>query len=119
MSIDDLRFAAAYRLPDGTEGLFDDIGDMVKQQLEDNKLHTASSWVFDFLTMKPIPVNDAWFIQCEHITTPMGSGIAAYSLLENAQKAATAHEVRVVNWTDLVNQQTTGLSGLTKNQHHH
>ena len=50
MSIDEARFAAAYRLPDGTEKKFDDLGGLIVHARESGQLEDATVWVHDFET---------------------------------------------------------------------
>jgi len=104
MSIDDIRFAAAYRLTDGTERVFDDIGDMATHAITEPEFQTASIWVFDYSTKEPIPATKAWFIHSKNLVSPMASGFAAHSSLTAARKAATAHEATVMSWTALIDQ---------------
>ena len=114
MTIDDIRFAAAYRLADGTERVFDDIGEMATHSITEPEVQTTSIWVFDYSTREPIPATKAWFVHSQNLVSPMASGFAAHSSLTAAKKAATTHEATVMNWTDLIDQ----LAAHTSTAHH-
>ena len=50
MIISEARFASAYRLANGTEKVFDDVGEMLKHGHKTGELADAEAWVHDFET---------------------------------------------------------------------
>jgi copper chaperone NosL len=115
MIIDDPRFAASYRLPDGTEKGFDDLGGLIIQGRESDELADAEVWVSDFEDQVFIEADDAFYVPTLGVTSPMGHGILAFS--EKARADAMAAELggEVISW-DLVVELPV-IEGLV-GQHH-
>lgn len=88
MIISEEAYAAAYRLNDGEQKLFDDIGDMVVHyRLNDDDV--AVFWVHDFNTVEWIRAEHAFFVASHDLVTPMGHGIAAFTDRTAAEALAT------------------------------
>ena len=98
MIIDDTRFAGAYRLPDGTEKRFDDVGDMVSHGTSNGEFDDAEVYVFDYYTKDALVASEATFVIGPETSTPMGSGVLA--LGDEADAAGLAGEV--VDWDGLL-----------------
>lgn len=116
MIIDDERFAAGYRLADGTEKTFDDLGGLILHHRESgDDLSTAAVWVHDFETEAWTEATGAHYVPTLSIASPMGHGILAFS--DEARATQAAHDLggEVVSW-DVVRQLpvSDGLLG-----HHH
>ncbi|MFN8035770.1 MAG: nitrous oxide reductase accessory protein NosL [Acidimicrobiia bacterium] len=120
MIISDARFAAAYRLPDGTARKFDDIGDMVSYARRTKELARAERfWVHDYDKRKWIDAERAWYVAGEKASTPMASGLRAYATRARAEREAEQRGVTVLDWAGLLRQpggstSTTGaMPGMT------
>jgi copper chaperone NosL len=116
MSIDDPRFATAYRLADGTEKKFDDIGDMIihMRRTGDEPPDTAA-WVHDFETEEWVAAADAHFVPTLSEASPMGHSILAFSEMGRARAFADDVGGEVIAWsTVMALPETDGLVG-----HHH
>lgn len=115
MVISEARFAAAYRLDDGTEKVFDDIGGMVKHGRESGEVAGAVAWVHDFTTEEWVEAVAAFYVPTRSIATPMAHGIVAFSDHARAMEFAAGVDGEVVEWeTVLALPITDGLLG-----HHH
>ncbi len=100
MIIDDTRFAGAYRLPDGTEKRFDDIGDMIVHATDNDELGGAEVYVFDYYSKDALLAPDATFVIGDETSTPMGSGV--FALNDEAEAVDLAGEEGVVvDWAGL------------------
>lgn len=108
MIIDDPRFAAAYRLPDGTEKKFDDLGDLVIHGREDDGFASARVWVSDFDDEVLVEAASAWYVPTLGVTSPMGHGLVAFSDRARAEAFATAIEGEVIDWDTVVGLPVTG-----------
>ncbi len=98
MVIDDERFAAAYRLPDGTERLFDDVGGLIIHGRDSGEMAAASVWVHDFESGEWIEAPSAHFVPTLGVTSPMGHGILAFSDLDRATTVAHDLDGEVIGW---------------------
>ncbi len=116
MSIDDPRFATAYRLADGTEKLFDDLGDMVVHLRTVGEEPPAGAiWVHDFETEEWVAAAEAHFVPTLSVTSPMGHSILAFSDLARAEGFADDLDAEVIAWsTVMALPEADGLVG-----HHH
>lgn len=101
MIIDDLRYAGAFRLTDGTPKRFDDIGDMVAQMARLEGVDEDDAWVFDYETEEPILVRDATFVRGEEIVSPMDWGVVAFLDASSATDFASEVEGETFDWTEL------------------
>lgn len=101
MIIDDLRFAGAYRLEDGTEKRFDDIGDMVSHGLQRDELDRAEVWVWDHGSTEPVKAPEATYVVSPELVTPMAWGVAAYADRSEAEALAEELGGEVVSWSGL------------------
>lgn len=103
MIISEEVHAAAYRLSDGEQKLFDDIGDMVVHYgLHDHDV--AAFWVHDFNSVEWIRAEDAFFVASHDLVTPMGHGIAAFGDRPSAEALADDIGGAVHRLSDLLAQ---------------
>ena len=115
MIISEARFASAYRLPDGTERIFDDVGGMVLHGRETGELNEATAWVHDFETEEWVEAATAFFVPTTGVTSPMGHGILAFAEQVRADDFADDVAGEVIDWTTVMALPVVdGLVG-----HHH
>ncbi|MEA1904156.1 MAG: nitrous oxide reductase accessory protein NosL [Actinomycetota bacterium] len=115
MIIDDPRFAASYRLEDGTEKVFDDLGGLIIHGREAGELETASVWVSDFEEKVFVEAETAHFVPTLGVASPMGHGILAFSNMDRAMKAAADLDGEVIDWATV--RELPAMDGLVG--HHH
>jgi len=102
MIISDDRFAAAYRLSDGTEKAFDDLGGLLTHGREAGELSEAAVWVSDFDEKELIDAAAAHFVPTLGAESPMGYGILAFSDHDRAMRAAADLGGEVIGWGALL-----------------
>jgi copper chaperone NosL len=102
MIISEARFASAYRLPDGTEKLFDDTGGMLKHGHANGEIADASAWVHDYDTEEWVVADDAFFIVTRSIATPMAFGIISFGDGARAEAFAADVDADVVGWETIL-----------------
>lgn len=98
MLISEPAWAAAIRLPDGHDELFDDIGCLVAT-LRQRSVPEAQFWFHDASDGEWIAGAAPVFVASPALRTPMAGGIAAYRSRSAADQAASRFKGRVV--TDL------------------
>ncbi len=111
MIIDDLRFAGAYRLEDGTEKRFDDIGDMLSHGLEREELDGAEVWVWDYESTDPLRAEGSSFVVSPGLVTPMAWGIAAFEERSAAEDLVAELGGEVAGWEELQGLVSEGAIG--------
>ena len=116
MSIDDPRFAASYRLGDGTEKVFDDLGGLIMHAREHGELESATTWVHDFETEEWLEAADAFYVPTLGVASPMGHGILAFATEEQAHRFAMDLEGEVIRWE--VVKELPVLDGRLGDHHH-
>ena len=115
MVIDEARFAAAYRLADGSENVFDDVGGLIIHGRETGDLAAASVWVHDFETEEWVEARDAFYVPTIAVASPMAHGILSFSDEERAMRFAEDLGGEVLGWEVVVDLPVVeGLVG-----HHH
>jgi copper chaperone NosL len=102
MSIDDERFAAGFRLPDGTEHVFDDVGGLLAYIKSSPELGDADVWVHDYETEMWVRSEDAYFVPTDEVTSPMGFGILCFSDEGRATSFAANAGDEVLNWDSVL-----------------
>lgn len=98
MVIEEARFAAAYRLDDGTEKTFDDLGGLIIHGRKANELDGTAVWVHDFETEEWVEATVAFFVPTSAITSPMGYGILAFADGARAVRFADDLGGEVLTW---------------------
>ena len=106
MIISEARFAAAYRLPDGTEKKFDDLGGLLIHGHETGDLETAAVWVHDYETEEWLQAPAGFYVPTHSAHTPMGYGVVAFSDHGRAAEFADGVAGEVIEW-DVVLQLPT------------
>ena len=103
MIIGDERFAGGLVAADGTAEIFDDIGEMLKSARETN-VDERRVWVHDWSSRDWIDGATAFFVWATPETTPMGTGLHAFSDQEAATTFAAEQGVdaNVASWDDLM-----------------
>lgn len=102
MTVDDPRFAAAYRPAEGTEKIFDDVGGMVIYGRDHGELETSEIWVHDYETEEWIGAGTAFYVPTASVATPMGHGILAFATRERAEAFAADLGGTVITWEEVV-----------------
>lgn len=110
MVIDDPRFASAYRLPDGTESKFDDMGEMFTR----DDLGDADAWVHDYDTEDWVEASSAWYVKGAGVESPMATGIVAFSTESRARAFASESGGTVLTWDEML----TGAAGSASDPGH-
>lgn len=107
MSIDDARFASAWRAS-GPERHFDDIGCMVSASHRDQPAGDVQFYVHDYQTEAWLDATAATFVVSRSIKTPMAYGVAAVARPEEVQ-AFAQQGVTAYMWVELA--QAVGRKG--------
>lgn len=107
MIINETRYAAAYVTISGDAYRFDDIGGMLKYDLEANDaVHIY--WAHDFNTEEWINAENATFVLDNNLTTPMGWGVAAFGAMADAEAYAAEHGGVIATYAVLQEEIKTG-----------
>ena len=99
MIIEDERYAGAVVTKSGDvveKHAFDDIGEMLEFKAPAGST-VVHRYVRDAGTKQWLEADRATFVKLRDLTTPMGSGIAAYGDAEGAKSAIRAHGGEVVS----------------------
>lgn len=115
MIIDDPRFAASYRLADGTDRKFDDLGGLILFGRESGELDDARVWVSDFDQERMIEAGSAYYVPTLGVASPMGHGILAFADEARAMEMAGHIDGAVIPWTTVT--ELPVIEGLVG--HHH
>ena len=115
MIIDDPRFAAAYRLEDGTERSFDDLGGLIVYGRESGEIASATVWVSDFEDEVMIEAASAFYVPTLGVASPMGHGILAFADKTRATAMADSLDGMVMTWESVM--ELPVMDGLVG--HHH
>ncbi len=101
MIVSEERYAAGYVTPAGQEYIFDDIGDLIQQRLQ-NPEEAAAIFVHDYLDHTWIQAQTAHYTLSKNLPTPMLSGLAAFSTAEQAQNFAQEKDGQVFTFAELL-----------------
>lgn len=99
MIIEDERYAAAVVTRSGDvveKRAFDDIGEMLEFKTPSGAT-VVHRYVRDAGTKQWLDADKATFVKLRDLTTPMGSGIAAYADSQGAESAIRAHGGELVS----------------------
>jgi len=102
MSIDDPRFAAAWRTAEGSERHFDDIGCLVNAYRRDHPESPGAHYVHDLNDESWLEAPTATFVVSPGIKTPMSYGVAAFASAEAAGTAAAQPGATTYDWARLL-----------------
>jgi copper chaperone NosL len=95
MLISEHVHAAAIRMPDGSDRLFDDIGCLVSAA-RDLPSNGIRFWFHDATDGSWIEGVSPAFVVSDSLRTPMGGGILAYRTREAAEQSGRRHPGRVL-----------------------
>lgn len=101
MIISEARYAAGYISADGTEHVFDDIGDMIKAHRQQQEKASAF-FVHDYNDERWIRAEPAFYVLSPRLNTPMGSGLAAVAAEADAGTLAAEVDGRVLSFEDVL-----------------
>jgi copper chaperone NosL len=105
MIINEDRYSASMVVDDRGDRkplLFDDIGDMLDHERFNPGLRVLDRYVHDQPTRAWIEAATAHYIRSEQLHTPMGSGLAAFRNITDAQNLAASESTPVMTYKDLV-----------------
>jgi copper chaperone NosL len=115
MIINEEKFAAAYWTEAGEALRFDDIGGMVAH-LDEKPEEVATLWVHDYHTAEWIRAEEATYLLDRTLMTPMGFGLVAFAIGEQAQDmAAGSEEAQVLSFEELLEME---MSMPSAHSHH-
>lgn len=101
MIISEARYAAGYISADGTEHVFDDIGDMIKAHRQQQE-KVSAFFVHDYNDERWIRAEPAFYVLSPHLNTPMGSGLAAVAAEADAGTLAAKVNGQVLSFEDVL-----------------
>lgn len=101
MIISEARYAAGYISTDGTEHVFDDIGDMIKAHRQQQE-NVSAFFVHDYNDERWIRAEPAFYVLSPHLNTPMGSGLAAVAAEADAGTLAAEMNGRVLSFEEVL-----------------
>ena len=116
MIISEARFATAYRLADGTNKKFDDVGNMVIH-LDATGDSPTEMWVHDFETEAWVTAEAAFFVPTLSVASPMGHSILSFSDEGRAQAFANDVDGEVIDWATV--RSLPIMNGLVGQHHMH
>jgi copper chaperone NosL len=102
MIISEPRWAAAYRLPDGAEYKWDDVGALLVDAQQRGELEGATVWVHDFESEVWLDAPTATYVVGAALVSPMAYGVAAFAEEERADALILAAGGKRMNWSELV-----------------
>jgi len=103
MIVSEERHAAAYVTEDGHGHSFDDIGDMVQAHVATQEAVVAL-FVHDYEDKAWIRAETAHYVLSDNLTTPMASGLAAFTSSQKAQALAAELQGQVLTFDELLMQ---------------
>lgn len=109
MIISEPRFAAAYFTFDGTARRFDDIGGMFIFHAEHDE-DVAQFWVHDYKLEKWLAAVNAFYVVSDNLQTPMGHGVVAFEIEDQAQSFAAEVDGMVMAFSMLRDSYQNGDS---------
>ncbi|MCL4222114.1 MAG: nitrous oxide reductase accessory protein NosL [Phycisphaerales bacterium] len=105
MIISDERYATALVVEDARGRpevlLFDDAGDQIIYERENQTGKVLARWVHDQQTREWLRAESAWYMRAKSLPTPMASGIAAFAQKADAERLAGAHNGVVLTFEEL------------------
>jgi copper chaperone NosL len=117
MIISEIGHAAAYRLDDGEEKVFDGIGEMVLHGREQDEFSRAEAWIHDYRSEEWVKAEDAFYVPTRSVSSPMGHGVFGFSDQQRAYEFATEVGGEVIDWATVL--QIPIADGLVGGEHGH
>lgn len=105
MVVEERRYAAAILANDGFESrqhIFDDIGCLALWEAAVHGPAVRGRWVHDRTTAAWIDASTATFAVVSDLTTPMGSGVTAFSTRSDADAFVSEHGGEELSWDALL-----------------
>lgn len=101
MIINDERYAAGYVTREGEDYVFDDIGNMFRHHLQ-KQAEVTAFFVHNYDDKAWIRAESAYYVRSSKLTTPMQSGLAAYSSSEKAKALAAEVQGEMLTFDQLL-----------------
>lgn len=100
MTISEARHAAALTDAAGERPtlLFDDIGCLARYDARTDSTPSGERWVHDYRTGEWVAISAATFVRGAAISTPMGSGVAAFASASDADGLAADRGAERLTW---------------------
>jgi len=111
MTIEDPRYAVAARSGEGTESRvlrFDDPGCLARWEAAASSASPGDRWAHDRVSGVWIDARSATFARVNDLTTPMGSGIAAFASRAAADATVAEHGGEVLSWDEILGRARDG-----------
>lgn len=111
MAIAEPRYAAAAIADDGAKQRtlkFDDIGCLARWEAGAPGSTVRERWVHDRPTESWIDVNTATFAEVQELSTPMGSGIAAFARRSDAEALVAERGGEALSWSAVLSRARGG-----------
>lgn len=109
MLISEPLYAAGYKAPHADARVFDDIGCLLEAVSSEAEPENLRFWFHDAATSAWIDGRGAVFVAAAGLKTPMGGGFVAYKDEDEAARAASARQGRVVRTVaDLLRARANG-----------
>jgi copper chaperone NosL len=105
MTIAETRYAAAAIADDGSERRllkFDDIGCLARWEAGASGSTVRERWVHDRTTEAWIDAGAATYSRTRLLTTPMGSGIAAFRIASDADALVASRGGETLSWNAIL-----------------
>lgn len=121
MAIAETRYAAAARVDDGAERRtlkFDDIGCLAIWEASASGVTLRDRWVHDRPTETWTDASTATFSQVRELTTPMGSGIAAFKFPSDADALVAERGGEKLSWEAILARARDGTLQATPFSEH-
>lgn len=101
MIISEEKYAAGLVASDGTNMIFDDIGELIVT-VQQEGINDRRVWVHDFDSVKWIDGTTAFYVDSQELMTPMGMGVVAFSQRDAADRLAAEKNGIVRDWQTLL-----------------
>ena len=111
MAIAEPRYAAAVLADDGAGRRllkFDDIGCLARWEASASGSTLRARWVHDRPTQEWIDASTATFAEIRELTTPMGSGLAAFKAASDADVLVAEHGGEKLSWSAILDRARDG-----------
>jgi len=110
MSIGETRYAAAVLAGEGSGGRilkFDDIGCLARWEAGSKDADVRRRWVHDRSSERWIDASSATFVRVPELSTPMGSGIAAFQNRSDAEALSVERGGTLLSWSTVLAREQT------------
>jgi len=111
MAIAEPRYAAAALAEDGAERRmlkFDDVGCLARWEASASGSTLRERWVHDQPTQEWIDASTATFAEIRELTTPMGSGLAAFKTASDADALVAGRGGEKLSWSAILGHARNG-----------